>query len=114
MAQEFEKFTFMKAPSRDEYLRSIKQKITQLRSGSMRNMAAASAAANPNNIANNNNNNNTNNNINAPARNPTVPNNTAGMVNNMGPQNNMNPQSMNFLQQQAQARQQSAAQIKLK
>lgn len=111
MAQEFEKFTFMKAPSRDEYLRSIKQKITQLRSGSMRNMAAASAASNPNNIANNNNNNNTNNNINAPARNPTVPNNTAGMVNNLGPQNNMNHQSMNFLQQQAQARQQSAAQI---
>lgn len=37
MALEFEKFTFMKAPTRDEYLRAIKQKITQLR-GNIRPM----------------------------------------------------------------------------
>ena len=38
MAQEFEKFTFMKTQSREEYLRIIKQKVAQLRSGMRVNM----------------------------------------------------------------------------
>ncbi|KAM9908077.1 hypothetical protein OXX79_000585 [Metschnikowia pulcherrima] len=40
MAQEFEKYTFSKSASKEEYLNIIKQKVTQLRLG-MRNAAAA-------------------------------------------------------------------------
>ncbi|EDK37188.2 hypothetical protein PGUG_01286 [Meyerozyma guilliermondii ATCC 6260] len=36
MAQEFEKYTFMKSTSRDEYLRLIEQKVMQLRENSRR------------------------------------------------------------------------------
>ncbi|CAG88858.2 DEHA2F04048p [Debaryomyces hansenii CBS767] len=98
MAQEFEKFTFMKSQSRDEYLRLIKQKVTQLRAG-IRN------PANGNNMGGNN-----------PMVNQNMGQNMGsgmGMQQqpNMNPQSNMRPQNMNFLQQQAQARQQSAAQI---
>lgn len=98
MAQEFEKFTFMKSQSRDEYLRLIKQKVTQLRSGIR----------------------NTGNGANIGGNNPMMGQNMGqnmgqGMGNmpqqNMNAQNSMKPENMNFLQQQAQARQQSAAQI---
>ncbi|KAF7584098.1 Mediator complex subunit 15 family protein [Clavispora lusitaniae] len=44
MAQEFEKYTFMKSASREEYLRMIKQKVTQLRSGLMNNPNAQMAS----------------------------------------------------------------------
>lgn len=42
MALEFEKYTFMKAQSREEYFRMIKQKVTQLRSGMRSNSQGAS------------------------------------------------------------------------
>lgn len=46
MALDFEKYTFLKASSRDEYLKMIKAKVTQLRQG-----RAAPAAAAPKNDA---------------------------------------------------------------
>lgn len=79
MAQDFERYTFQKAQTRDDYLLNIKQKIAQFKATAARNGASLPQT-----------------NMNAMR---------------LQPPQNMNAQSMNFLQQQAHARQQSAAQI---
>ncbi|CUM45632.1 uncharacterized protein AC631_04667 [Debaryomyces fabryi] len=103
MAQEFEKFTFMKSQSRDEYLRLIKQKVTQLRGG-IRNPANGNNMGGNNSVMNQNMGQNM-----GQGMGMQQPN--MNSQNSINSQNNMRPQNMNFLQQQAQARQQSAAQI---
>lgn len=45
MAHDFEKYVFMKAPSRDDYLSAIKQKVHQMR-GSVRNNSQGQNASN--------------------------------------------------------------------
>ncbi|ODV80950.1 GAL11-domain-containing protein [Suhomyces tanzawaensis NRRL Y-17324] len=123
IAQEFEKYTFMKSQSRDEYLRLIKQKIQQLRTN-MNNRNGApmpqQAQGQSQQMAQPLQQQQQQQQQHQPPQQQlqlNMVNARAGSIQGQaGPnmsqnQQKMKPQNMNFLQQQAQARQQSAAQI---
>lgn len=95
MAQDFERIVYEKSPSRDDYLKAIKLKVSQLR---LQKQQVSGQAVPPSNQ------------VNQQQRPPPqqMARNALNANQNM---NQMNSQNMQFLQQQAQARSQSQAQI---
>ncbi|CCE82088.1 Piso0_002784 [Millerozyma farinosa CBS 7064] len=89
MAQEFEKFTFMKSKSREEYLMLIKQKVTQLRNTIRSHNSGGNNMGSGNQMMGQN-------------MGSSVAQNMMGIGQQMG----MGSQNMNYMQQQAPVRQQ--------
>lgn len=96
MAQDFERIVYEKSPSRDDYLKAIKLKVSQLRL--QKQQVNGGQSVSPNNQVNQQ----------QQQISQQMARNALNTNPNMGP---ANTQNLQFLQQQAQARNQSQAQI---